>query len=232
MWGPGKMSGVPDPDLRVYFQEARSWDQDRLAAALRSRRLAWILAATATALAGAAVAAVAALTPLKTVEPYVVRVDRSTGAVEVMTALNRARPIGYDEAVTKSFLATYVRARESWLPAAAEANFRQVSIMSTPDEQQRWAVTFRPSNPSSPQVAFGPHADVQVTVRAISFMAPTVANIRFHRAVRQGGRVTESDWIATAAFAYAKAPMAESDRLRNPLGFQVSSYRADPEVTP
>lgn len=224
------MTGVPSSELKAYFAEARSWDQDRLAAAYRSRRLAWVIATIAAALAGAAVTGVAALTPLKTVEPYVVRVDRTTGAVEILRSLSTAGPQTYDEAVTKSFLATYVRAREGWLPQAAEANFRQVSIMSTPEEQQRWALAYRPSNPASPQVAYGPQADVQVAVRAISFVAPGVANIRFHRTIRRGGQAEDSDWIATAAFAYTKAPMSEGDRLRNPLGFQISSYRADPEV--
>lgn len=224
------MTGVPSPDLRAYFAEARSWDQDRLRAAVRSRRLAWTAAGLATLLALSAVAAVVVLIPLKTVEPYVVRVDRATGAVEVMTGLSGGKDLTYEEAVTKSFLATYVRARDSWLPGAAEANFRQVSIMSTPEEQQRWAAAFRPSNPASPQVALGRAAEAQAAVRAISFVSAKVANVRFHRTVRQGGQVTESDWIATLAFAYAKAPMAEADRLRNPLGFQVSSYRADPEV--
>lgn len=224
------MSGVPSSDLKAYFAEARTWDHDRLAAAQRSRRLAWSVAAAAGALAIAAVASIAVLTPLKTVEPYVVRVDRTTGAVEVLRGLGTSGPVPYEEVVTKSFLATYVRAREAWLPQAAEANFRQVSIMSTPEEQQRWAQAFRPTNPASPQVSYGPAADVQVAIRAISFVAPGVANVRFHRSIRRGGQLEESDWIATAAFAYTKAPMGESDRLRNPLGFQVSSYRADPEV--
>lgn len=224
------MTGVPSPDLQSYFAEARRWDEDRLASALRSRRLAWTVAAGAGLLAIVAVGAVAALTPLKTVEPYVVRVDRATGAVEVMSGLKGGRDLTYEEAVTKAFLATYVRARETWLPPAAEANFRQVSIMSTPAEQARWADAFRPTNPASPQVVYGPAAEAQVEVRAISFVAPKVANVRFHRVVRQGGQTLQSDWIATLAFAYTRAPMAEADRLRNPLGFQVTSYRADPEV--
>jgi type IV secretion system protein VirB8 len=81
-------------------------------------------------------------------------------------------------------------------------------------------------------VIYGPTGEAQVEIRAVSFVSPQVATIRFHRAVRQGATVTESDWIATVAFRYTKAPMAEADRLRNPLGFQVTSYRADPEVTP
>ncbi|MBP6878298.1 VirB8/TrbF family protein [Phenylobacterium sp.] len=226
------MNGVPAADLRAYFAEATSWDADRLAAARRSAQLAWGVAGLAGLLATAAVVALAALTPLKSVEPYVVRVDRATGAVEVMTALKDVQQRAYDEAVTKSFLATYVRAREGWLPSAAEANFRQVSLMSTPQEQQRWAAAFRPSNPASPQVVLGEAAEALIEIRAISFIAPDVANVRFHRINRRGAQVEESDWIATVAFSYAKAPMREADRLANPLGFQVSSYRADAEVAP
>ena len=219
-------------DLKAYFAEAQSWDADRLRGAERSRRFAWGVAAVASGLAAVAVGAVAALAPLKRVEPFVVRVDRATGAVDVMTALRRDKPLTYDEAVTKHFLAQYVRAREGWLAPAAEANFRQVSIMSTPAEQQRWAAAFRPANPQSPQVVYGPLGEALVDIRAVSFVANGVANVRFHRTIRQGPQATESDWIATVAYGYTRAPMAEADRLRNPLGFQVSSYRADPEVTP
>lgn len=218
------------PNLKTYFDEAKSWDADRLRGAERSKRFAWGVAAFAGLLATAAVGAVAALAPLKTTVPFVIRVDRTTGAVDVVSALKRGQPVAYEEAVTKHFLAQYVRAREGWLAPAAEANFRQVSIMSTPAEQERWADAFRPANPTSPQVVYGPAGEAQVEIRAVSFVSPGVADVRFHRTVRQGVQVTESDWIATVAFAYTKAPMAEADRLRNPLGFQVTSYRADPEA--
>jgi len=219
-----------EADLKGYFAEAKSWNADQIRSAERSRRLAWGVAVFASIVATVAVGAVAALAPLKTVEPFVVRVDRSTGAVDVMTALKSEKPLTYDEAVTKYFLAQYVRAREGWLAPAAEANFRQVSIMSTPAEQQRWADAFRPANPQSPQVVFGTSGEAQIDIRAVSFVSDGVANVRFHRTVRQSQQSTESDWIATVAYSYTRAPIGEADRLRNPLGFQVSSYRADPEV--
>ena len=224
------MSGVPSGDLKTYFDEARRWDQDRLASALQSKRLAWGVAACAGLMALCGTLAVAALAPLKSVEPFVVRVDRSTGAVDVMTGLKGEDHLTYDEAVSKYFLGLYVRAREGWLPAAAEQDFRQVSILSTPAEQQRWADEFRPANPQSPQILWGDRAESLIDIRAISFVSPKVANIRFHRLLRQAEQTTESDWIATIAFTYTKAPMNEADRLRNPLGFQVISYRSDPEV--
>ena len=224
------MTGVPSGDLKAYFEEAQSWQQDERKAAERSKRLAWTVAAGACALAVVAVGAVAALSPLKSVEPFVVRVDNSTGAVDVMTGLKGQDHLTYDEAVSKYFLALYVRTREGWLPQAAEANFRQVAIMSSPPEQERWADSYRPSNPQSPQIAWGDNGVSLVDVRAISFVSPKVANVRFHRTLRVSQQDTESDWIATIAFTYTKAPMAEGDRLRNPLGFQVISYRSDPEV--
>ena len=225
------MIGIDAPDLRAYFAEARQWDQDRLADALRSRRLAWMTAGVAAGLAIVSVSAVAALVPLKTTEPFVIRVDRTTGAVDVVRGLGEADdPVPYDEAVSKFFLAQYVRMREGYLDAAAEEAFQVVSVLSGPAEQRRWAELYRGSNPRSPQNLYGPAAEVIVNVRAIAFLSPGVANVRFHRTVRRGQQVEESDWIATIAFAFTRAPMREAERLRNPLGFQVSSYRVDPEV--
>jgi len=225
------VTGVPSNELRRYFEEARRWDQDRLASARRSRRLAWAVAAGAGVLAVAAVGAVALLAPLKTVEPFVVRVDRATGAVDVMRGLSADDgPVRYEEAVSKYFLAQYVRNREGYLDPAAEEAFRLVSLLSAPAEQRRWADLYRGSNPASPQNLYGPDAEAIVAVRAISFIAEDVANVRFRRTVRRGQQTLETDWIATIAFTYTRAPMREADRLSNPLGFQVVSYRADPEV--
>lgn len=225
------MTGVPSNELRRYFQEARRWDQDRLASALRSRRLAWGVAGGTGVLAAAAVSAVAVLTPLKTVEPFVVRVDRATGMVDVMRGLSdEDAPVRYEEAVSKYFLAQYVRNREGYLdPAAADA-FRFVALLSAPAEQRRWAELYRGSNPDSPQNLYGPDGEAVVAVRAISFIGDDVANVRFRRTVRRAQQTLETDWIATVAFTYTRAPMRETDRLSNPLGFQVVSYRADPEV--
>ena len=66
----------------------------------------------------------------KTVVPYVVTVDRSTGATEVTQQLRGDKAITYDEAVRKYFLASYVRAREGWIPHARQEFFNQNFIFN------------------------------------------------------------------------------------------------------
>lgn len=39
-------------------------------------------------------------------------------------------------------------------------------------------------------------------------------------------------WAATLVFKFSDAPMAEKDRAVNPLGFQVTEYRTDPDTAP
>ncbi|RZT46445.1 type IV secretion system protein VirB8 [Sphingomonas sp. BK036] len=223
--------GVLMTDLKQHFAEARSWEQDARRKEIKSRRLAWTICGVSLVLNVVAVGAIAALTPLKTVEPFVITVDRSTGATEVTTALTGDKNVTYNEAVSKYFLAQYVRVRESWVPAAAAENFNSVAILSQPKEQTRYQTYFDRKNPASPQVLYGPRAVVEASVRSITFVNAKVAQVRFTRTVRPDvGDVIATNWLATITFDFTTAPMSEGDRFRNPLGFQVSTYRIDPEV--
>lgn len=223
--------GVLMNELKQHFAEARSWEKDSRRKEIKSRRLAWTVCGVSLVLNVAAIGAIAALTPLKTVEPFVITVDRSTGATEVTTALTGDKKVTYNEAVSKYFLAQYVRVRESWVPAAAAENFNSVAILSQPKEQTRYQAQFDRKNPASPQVLYGPRAIVEAAVRSITFVNAKVAQVRFTRTVRPDvGDVVATNWIATITFDFTTAPMSEGDRYRNPLGFQVATYRVDPEV--
>ena len=222
---------VRSDELQTYFNNARRWEQDLLLSAQRSKRIAWFVAAGACALAVASVGAVAALAPLKTVEPFVIRVDNSTGIVETVAALKQT-PARYDEAVTKFFLARYVHAREGYSSSEAETNFRTVSLLSAPAEQARFAAWYRGSNPESPQVLHGRFGVSAIRIKAISLLSDNVASVRYLAESRKGEEVRIAHWIATLTFSYVNAPMSSSDRLINPLGFLVAEYRADPEALP
>ncbi|MGB3386726.1 MAG: virB8 family protein [Pseudaminobacter sp.] len=220
---------VTTESLKEYFDKARRFDQDRMVSAERSKRLAWFVAIVAGVLACVSVAAVVALTPLKTVEPFVIRVDNSTGIVDVVSAMSSAAG-SYDEEVTKYFAARYVRAREGYVWSEAEENFRTASLMSNAAEQQRFASAYRGGNPESPQNVYGRSATSRIGIKSISLINSNVVSVRYTRTITRGEDVRTTHWVATITYSYANAPISSSDRLVNPLGFVVSEYRADPEA--
>lgn len=220
---------VSTDSLKSYFEKARRFDQDRLLQVERSARIAWFVAICASIIAVVSVFAIAGLTPLKTVEPFVVRVDNSTGIVDVVSALTSTAGT-YDEAVTKYFAAKYVRAREGYMSSEAEDNFRTVALLSTQPEQARFAGAYRGSNPDSPQNIYGRSATSRINIVSISLINATVASVRYMRTVKRGDDLRTTHWVATLTFSYVNAPMSSTDRLVNPLGFVISEYRADPEA--
>jgi type IV secretion system protein VirB8 len=225
-------SGVTDrQDLKSYFAEAASWDHDRLIAANRSKRLAWMVAGVASALAITGVAAVAMLTPLKTVAPYVITVDRATGASEITSGMTGDRQVSYSEAVTKYFLADYVRNREGWIPQARQEFFDGVLAMSSRDEQARWTAFYSKDNPKSPQAVFTDLDTVFVAIKSVTFVSKNVAQVRFTKTLQRGTSTTDTPAIATITYDTTDTPTTEQQRFKNPLGLEVQSYRADLEVT-
>ena len=224
--------GVTDKDdLKAYFAEAASWDYDRLLAANRSKRLAWTIAAIAGGLAITGVAAVAMLAPLKTVAPYVITVDKATGASEITSQLSGDRHASYEEAVSKYFLADYVRNREGWIPQARQEFFDGVLAMSSRDEQARWTAFYSKDNPKSPQSVFTDLDTVFVAIKSVTFVSKNVAQVRFTKTLQRGTSATDTPAIATITYDTTDTPTTEQQRFKNPLGLEVQSYRADLEVT-
>ena len=210
---------VEKQDFEKYLAEARSWETDKLRALAKSRKVAWIIAAVAISFAFLSVAALVLLTPLKTVQPYVIRVDNSTGAVDIVSALRNGKT-NYDESMNKYFTQWYVRWREGYSKDLAPEYYRNVGLMSGNDEQAKYARFFNPRNPLSPLVH----------IKSTSFISPNIALVRYSKEVGQSGIASETThWAATVVFKYVGAPMSEHDREVNPLGFQVMEYRNDPD---
>jgi type IV secretion system protein VirB8 len=217
-------------DLAGYLQETRTWETDKVRELLRSRTVAWRVAAGAGAIALAAVGAVTALTPFKEVTPFVIRVDNSTGIVDVVNSLKDGKT-NYEEAINKYFTQWYVRYREGYSKELVEDYYYDVGIMSSSLEQQKYFQAFNPKNAQSPLNVYGAYAKVKVRIKSTSFIQPNIALVRYTKEVERGADAPQvSHWAATITFKYTSAPMAEKDRAINPLGFQVVEYRNDPDA--
>ncbi|WP_195886769.1 type IV secretion system protein VirB8 [Bartonella senegalensis] len=222
-------SHVKIDELNEYIKEARSFDIDRMHGMRQRMRIAIALTVLFGLMTIALALAVAALTPLKTVEPFVIRVDNSTGIIETVSALKET-PNDYDEAITRYFASKYVRAREGFQLSEAEHNFRLISLLSSPEEQGRFARWYAGNNPESPQNIYQ-NMIATVTIKSISFLSKDLIQVRYYKTVREfNGKENISHWVSILNFSYINAQISTQDRLINPLGFQVSEYRSDPEV--
>jgi type IV secretion system protein VirB8 len=225
------MGAVKVEDKEDYIQTSRTWEYDRMRAAIQSKRLAWGVATGACALAVVSVGAVAMLAPLKTVEPYVIRVDKASGETQVVTALKGPQPRTYEDAVNRYFISQYVRLREGWLNDAARENAYTVMLMSDQPESGRYLGGVQSSNKNAPSSIYGDKGYVSISIRTISFLSPTVAQVRFTKIITFGQNTqVAQNWNAILTFRYTTAPEHEKDRNINPLGFQVVNYRSDPEA--
>ncbi len=225
------MGAVKAEDKEKYYETSRTWEYDRMRAAIQSKRLAWGVAAAACTLAVASVAAVAMLSPLKTVEPYVIRVDKNSGETQVVTALKGPQPRTYEDAVNRYFISQYVRLREGWLNDAARENAYTVMLTSDSAESARYLNSVQANNKNAPSNIYGDKGFVSISIRTISFLSPTVAQVRFTKIITFGQNTPiAQNWNAILTFRYTTAPEHEKDRNINPLGFQVVNYRSDPEA--
>lgn len=215
-------------EFEQFLNEARSWETSKIEVAEKSRRVAWYVAAGASFIALVAVAGISVLGPLKKVEPYVIRVDNSTGIVDIVTAMKDGKT-NYDESMNKFFVQKYVRYREEYSKQLASEFYTNVGLMSSQTEQQKYFAGFNPKNPQSPLNVYGDFAKVKVTIKSTSFIKPDVALVRYIKEIERGSDKSVSHWAATVTFTYTKAPVTEKDREVNPLGFVTLDYRNDPE---
>ena len=220
----------PVADRKSYYAEAASWSQDVHGALRQSRRVAWIIAGVAVAVALLEAIALATLAPLKTVIPYTITVDRQTGYVETIQGL-KPGPLTQDAAVTQSMLARYVLARETFDATDLQTNYRMVTGWSQGAARAQYIQQVSGNNPQSPARTLPPTTVVQTTIKSISLLSPTSALVRFETERRDGGAPAgdRRAWAAVIGFKFTGAPMRMEDRLINPLGFQVTSYRRDAE---
>jgi type IV secretion system protein VirB8 len=221
--------------LEGYFQEAASWDADRLAQARRGTRSAWRVAAAGWVCAVASSVALLLMMPLKRVDPFVVRVDTSTGIVDVVPVYTGQA--GVEQSVTRYFLTHYVTVCQRFNFATAESDYEECGAFHSAQRNQAWYALWNPSNPSSPLNLHKDGSTVRVQVESVSFFTRSsgvadLAQVRFLKAESPGDGAPErfTHWIATIQYAYTAPSKDPKVRRWNPLGFRVVELTAEPEI--
>jgi len=172
-----------------------------------------------------AVFTVQQLTPLKSVEPFVIQVDEKSGLTEIVDPSADQKRTA-DENLNNYFLWQYVKARETLdtIDGATRANI--VRVMSDPGVNAQYIQAMYKMRDQQSVTRVLRNA----TVTYLNENNKNVAQVRFQMNEMYGVINTDLNKIATIEFAYHKLSLTREERLLNPLGFQVIKYRIDEEA--
>ncbi len=220
-------------ELDTYYRDAATWADDRAAGYARSQCIAWIVAGVAATVALAEAFALVMLMPLKTVVPYTLLVDKQTGYVQTLKPLE-ASTIAPDTALTQSFLVQYVLGRESFDIGTVKTNYQKVASWTAGRERANYVASMQASNAASPLALYPRGTVIETNVKSVSPIAKNTAMVRFDTVMKEvnGRESPPQPWVATIDYSYSGEPLSVAERFINPLGFQVTRYRRDPEALP
>lgn len=208
--------------------------------ARRSERRAWLVACSAVLMSLILSGGYFYMLPLKQKVPYLVMADAYTGTSTLarLTEDFNNQFITTSEAFNKSNVAHFVIARESYDIALMNLrDWTTVYSMSSPGVASGYTTLHAKTNPNSPYKTYGNSRAIRVRILSIVLIggdaktAPKGATVRFQRVVydKASGSTRPLDSkLATIEYVYkSNLKMDEKDRIENPLGFQVTSYRVD-----
>lgn len=228
----GPLAAAGTPANGTQFEAALDWEAGRIGMIEKSERRAWVVALTAVAVTALSWLAIVLMMPLKETVPYVIRVDNTTGVPDIVTTMQDKR-IGYDDVMDKYWVAQFVRARETYDWYTLQKDYNTVGLLSSPNVGKEYANLFEGSEALDKKWG----KTYRTTVEVVSAV-PNGRGIATVRLLKTASRADDANtkqvtkWIATVGYEYHNpSHMKETLRMINPFGFQVTSYRIDPELT-
>ena len=210
--------------------------------ARKSERRAWMVAFASLCMSLSLAGGYYFMLPLKEKVPYVVMADPFSGTASVAALRDDPyyRELVSREVLARASVANYVVARESFDAELLKArDWAQVNVMSSGDERRAFAAVLADANPSSPAKFVRNNQAVRVRVSSITGIYDAGrmvgATVRIQRNLhdRSNGALQPIDRrLITLAFRWAPdMELDETLRWLNPLGFLVTQYRSDLDMS-
>jgi type IV secretion system protein VirB8 len=224
-------------DQTAHFADALGWEADREARREQSEKRAWRVAGAATFVAIIAVIGLASLAPFRRNVPYLFAMEKATGNVEFVGAIDDRRVAGYQELLDKHWAQRYIVARESYSYKLLQSDYDTVLGMSNDNVGRDFARLYE--GPYARDAKYGASIEMKVAVLSVQLSQNAVGHqavVRFAKTTRRVDADSNEPpqyFVATLAYEY-KPTMAgkEKDLLANPLGYRVTGYRVDSELAP
>lgn len=197
----------------------------------KSNAKAWNFTRISMGLNALLVIAIVMMMPLKTVDTYVVEINKENYEAKVLSVADDTS-IPFNELRDKYWLNQYVMARESYQFDQLKNDYAKTRELSMP-------VTFSDYNANyntlqGLQYKLGNKRRIDIHVVSISTDGSGSGTVRFRRdevEVKSGDVLSSAMWVAEIVYEYhPEIKMTEERRLINPAGFKVVNYRASREM--
>ena len=198
----------------------------------RRERFAYFVAAAGVIVGLAGFLGAVSLFPLKTIETFVVVVDKETGEMDRVSQV-ASLTLDESDAIIQANLVAYVDDRETYDLTDGEQRINSVLDRSDSDAARTLRDLWSSTNEDYPITVYGREARIDVVIRSVNQIEPGVAQVRFTRTLRRerDTRTVTRPYVATLAYEFRPETRQRlQDVWANPLGFVVTSYRVDAET--
>lgn len=213
------------------YEDAKDWTIERMALKEKQARLGWRVSAVMLVLLLIVAAVAVVIAVKKEAYPFIVELDKSTGTTRVID-IRDPQNIPVDEMMDKYWLNLYTLSHESYDYRTLENDHARVGLMSLPEVFSAYDFQYGVDNKKSIQNLLKDKKKIVCDIESIVPNGNGIATVRFtKRIVDTYSNQEEGRKSMRATIGYEYDPtfkMEEKQRLINPLGFTVTSWRVDP----
>jgi type IV secretion system protein VirB8 len=213
--------------------------------ARRSEKRAWIVTMVSMLMSLILAGGYFYMLPLKKIEPYMIMADAYTGNLSVakLEGDYAFKTLSTQEAIQKSNVTHYIVARESYdYVTTRERDWQLVHLMSEGTVSESYIALYDANNPQAPANVYGRERSLRVEILSVQLRSRGTpekpiyeASVRFQRNIldkRTGQTRLLDNKTATLEFVYnSNLALTDKQRVDNPLGFRVISYRVDSDAS-
>jgi type IV secretion system protein VirB8 len=207
------------------------WFSDRYQSLVVQRNISIFLLIIAIVCITCTGISLAVITNSKTIEPFVIEIEKKQGLVTYIDNNQKMREYTQDEILRNYFIKRYVEARETFDTKNYDYFYHKVvKTMSTDAVYRQFLSILRSSSRENPVNLLANNEVSKVTITSITPIKPKVLQVRFVVEGRfSDGSTVRSNRIAILEYNYFNVEIEEAKRYINPLGFVVTSYKASDE---
>lgn len=196
----------------------KSWYSNRYQLVVVQRNILLLFAIVSMFSVVIAVLFVKSIMSSKSLEPYVIEVEKRTGVATVVNQLTAENFTG-DQMIRRYFVNMFVQAASGYDPRTYKEDLDKVRLLGAPNVYNDYRTRINART-------LGPDAKIAVRIKSIQFVNANTVQIRTLRQIDLSDAPTKNvDEVITMNFYFApNANLTMEERLINPLGFIVSQY--------